>query len=155
MITTYRAATRKDGNMSELTATIREEIQALCAEGYTLYDNADYPHALRKFYQAWMLLPKPQTDFKEGGWILTAIGDSYFRSAQYEQGKEALTSALHCEGMIDNPFIHLRLGQCLLELNTASAACTHLGIAHERGGSKLFEKEAPKYLIAALQSDSL
>ena len=136
--------------MSKLTASIREEIKALCAEGYALYDIADYPHALRKFYQAWMLLPKPQTDFKEGGWILTAIGDSYFCSEQYEQGKEALTSALHCEDMIDNPFIHLRLGQCLLELGIVGTARTHLSIAHERGGSKLFEKEAPKYLIAAL-----
>lgn len=141
--------------MSELVAGIREEIQALCAEGYALYDNANYPLALRKFYQAWMLLPKPQTDFSEGGWILTAIGDSYFRSGQYEQGREALASALHCEGMIDNPFIHLRLGQCLLELDIPGIGCTHLGIAYERGGRKLFEKEAPKYLIAALQPDSV
>jgi tetratricopeptide (TPR) repeat protein len=145
----------EDGNMSELTATIREEIQALCAAGYVLYDAADYAHALRKFYQAWMLLPKPQTDFSEGGWILTAIGDSYFKSGQYEQGREALASALHCEGMIDNPFIHLRLGQCLLELAIPGTACTHLGIAYERGGRKMFEKEAPKYLMAALQPDSL
>jgi tetratricopeptide (TPR) repeat protein len=126
-------------------------IKKLCAEGYGLYDTGDYKSALRKFYQAWTLLPKPQTDFIESGWVLTAIGDAYFRSQQYDQAKEALASALHCEGMIDNPFIHLRLGQCLLELGTKNTASTHLGIAYERGGRKLFEKEAPRYLVAALQ----
>jgi len=141
--------------MSELIATIRDEIQTLCAEGYTLYDQADYVHALRKFYQAWMLLPKPQTDFSEGGWILAAIGDSYFRNGQYQQGREALVSALHCDNMIDNPFIHLRLGQCLLELGKTATACTHLSLAYERGTRMLFEHEAPKYLIAALQPESV
>ena len=136
---------------STLAPELHQRVRALCAEGYALYDGGDYKAALRTFYQAWMLLPKPQTDFIESGWVLTAIGDSYYRSGQFEQGKEALASALHCEGMIDNPFIHLRLGQCLLELGIKGTACTHLGLAYERGGRKLFEKEAPKYLMAALQ----
>ena len=131
------------------------QVRALCAQGYGCYDTGDFKQALRHFYQAWMLLPKPQTDFVESGWVLTAIGDSYFCSAQYEQAKEALASALHCEGMIDNPFIHLRLGQCLLELGQQGPACTHLGLAFERGGRKLFDKEAPKYLLAALPPDNL
>ena len=141
--------------MGELDKAIRDQIKALCAEGYALYDEAAYRSALRKFYQAWMLLPKPQTDYMESGWVLTAIGDSYFRSQQYEQGREALVSALHCEGMIDNPIIHLRLGQCLLELGSKAMATTHLGVAYERGSRKLFEKEAPKYLVAALQPDAI
>ena len=139
--------------MSELDKATREQIKRLCAEGYTLYDAGDFKQALRRFYQAWMLLPKPQTDHEAGGWVLTAIGDAYFRSQQYEQGKEALGSALHCEGMIDNPFIHLRLGQCLLELGHKGKASTHLHLAYERGGRKMFQKEAPKYLMAALQPD--
>ncbi len=141
--------------MSELDTDTRKEIKALCAAGYALYDCDDFRQALHKFYQAWMLLPKPQTDHVESGWVLTAIGDAYFRSQQYEQGREALASALHCEGMIDNPFIHLRLGQCLLEQGVKGLACTHLGIAYERGGRKLFEKEAPRYLMAALQPDAV
>ncbi len=142
-------------NESAMTDTLRNEIRALCAEGYALYDQADYKQALRKFYEAWMQLPKPQPGFVESGWVLSAIGDCYFRSQLYEQGKEALSSALHCEGMIDNPFVHLRLGQCLLELGIKGMACTHLGIAYERGGRKLFDHEAPKYLMAALQPDAI
>lgn len=140
--------------MSELDQATREKIKQFCAEGYGLYDAGDFRQALRRFYQAWMLLPKPQTEHEAGGWVLTAIGDTYFRSGQYQQGKEALASALHCDGMIDNPFIHLRLGQCLLELGFKGQACTHLALAYERGGRKLFQKEAPRYLMAALQPDS-
>ncbi len=139
--------------MGQMNQEQQATIKRLCAEGYTLYDAGDIRHALRKFYQAWMIFPKPQTDFAEAGWVLTAIGDAYFRSAQFAQGAEALASALHCEGMIDNPFIHLRLGQCLLETGNKATACTHLGIAYGRGGRKIFEKEAPKYLMAALQPD--
>lgn len=141
--------------MGQLDKQQKTDIKTLCAEGYALYDAGDMRLALRKFYQAWLIFPKPQTDFPEAGWVLTAMGDTYFRNAKFEEGKEALISALHCDGMIDNPFIHLRLGQCFLEIGNNTKASTHLGIAYERGGRKIFEKEAPKYLIAALQPDSL
>ncbi|HQQ63832.1 MAG TPA: hypothetical protein PLF22_09690 [Pseudomonadales bacterium] len=141
--------------MSELAEQTLKEVRAFCVEGYALYDRTYYRLALRKFYQAWTLIPKPQTDYKESGWVLTAIGDCYFCSEQYEQGKEALSSALHCPDMIDNPFVHLRLGQCLFELGIKNTACTHLGIAYDRGGRKMFEHEAPKYLIAARQPGSV
>jgi tetratricopeptide (TPR) repeat protein len=141
--------------MSELPAGLSEEIKALCASGYTLYDSGDYRQALHPFHQAWLLLPKPPMDFIESGMILTAMGDCHFRNKTYEQGKEKLEFALQCSGMIDNPFIHLRLGQCLLELGIKGAACTHLSVAYQRVGRKIFEKEAPKYLIAAMQPDSV
>lgn len=139
--------------MSTLDAVLQQSVRGLCAEAYGFYDKGEFRQALRKFYQAWNLLPKPQTDYPEAGWVLTAIGDAYFCSQQFDQGKEALTSALFCENMIDNPFIHLRLGQCLLELGIKATACTHLGIAYDRAGHQLFEKEAPKYLMAALQPE--
>lgn len=137
--------------MGQLDEKQRSEIKRLCSEGYALYDGGDMRAALRKFYAAWMTFPKPQTDFAEAGWVLTAIGDTYFRNKQFSQGKEALASALHCEGMIDNPFIHLRLGQCLLELGHKRQACNHLSTAYQRAGRRLFEKEAPKYLLSAIQ----
>ena len=139
--------------MGQLDTQQQERIKQLCAEGYQRYDSGDFRGALRQFYQAWMTFPKPQTDYPEAGWVLTAIGDAYFSNAQYAQGKEALASALHCEGMIDNPFIHLRLGQCLYEMGHKQQAGTHLRISYERAGRRIFEKEAPKYLLAVLQPD--
>lgn len=140
--------------MPSLDATQQEQIRTLCADGYALYDTHDMRGALRKFYQAWVIFPKPQTDFVEAGWVLTAIGDAYFRNQQFTQGREALASALHCEGLIDNPFIHMRLGQCLLELGHHRQACAHLTTAYQRAGRRLFDKEAPKYLMAVLQPDA-
>ena len=129
------------------------QIKALCAEGYRLYDEGNYKDALRLFYKAWTDLPKPQTDHEEAGWVLTAIGDCYFRTSQWAQGRESLNSALHCPGMKGNPFIHLRLGQCLYELDKPNDAIKHLEIAYLNGGSKLFQNEAPKFLMAAMQGD--
>jgi len=135
-----------------ITDLLIRKIKVLCAEGYRHYDNRQYKEALRLFYMAWTALPKPQTDYEQGGWVLTAIGDCYFRTEQWEQGRESLSSALHCPHMRGNPFIHLRLGQCLLELGKKEVACEHLEQAYMNGGSKLFQNEAPKYLIAAMEN---
>lgn len=137
-----------------LDPTLIRKIKALCAEGYRLYDQQAYKDALRLFYKAWTLFPKPQTDNPEAGWVLTAIGDSYFRSGQWEQGRESLASALRCPHMAGNPFIHLRLGQCLYELDKREVAIEHLELAYLNGGSKLFQNEAPKYLVAAMENVS-
>ncbi len=137
--------------MQELEPAQIQKIKALCREGYRLYDEDDFKEALRLFYKAWTALPKPQTEHEQAGWVLTAIGDCYFKTEQWEQGRESLSSALHCPSMQGNPFIHLRLGQCLLELGNKEKACEHLEQAYLNGGSKLFQNETPKYLVAAMQ----
>ena len=134
--------------MSELAANTTEHIKSLCAEGYRHYDTQDYKGALRIFYQAWLELPKPQTDWVEAGWVLTAIGDTYFRLNQFTQACEALNSALHCPQTRGNPFIHLRLGQSLLEQGDIAAARRELHRAYNAGGKAVFEREAQKYLTA-------
>lgn len=134
-----------------LDETLIKKVKVLCAEGYRLYDSSDHKEALRLFYKAWTALPKPQTEYEEAGWVLTAIGDCYFQTGQWEQGRESLSSALLCPNMKSNPFIHLRLGQCLYELDQLEKACQHLEQAYLNGGSKLFQNETPKYLVAAMQ----
>ena len=134
-----------------LDPSLVKKIKTLCAEGYRLYDQHDYKEALRLFYKAWMAVPKPQTEHVEAGWVLTAIGDCYFRTQQWDQGRESLTSALQCPKMDGNPFIHLRLGQCLYEMERTESAREHLEIAYMNGGSKLFQNEAPKFLICAME----
>lgn len=129
-----------------------KKVKALCAEGYRHYDNKAYKEALRLFYKAWTSLPKPQTDYEAGGWVLTAIGDCYFRTELWEQGRESLSSALHCPNAKGNPFIHLRLGQCLWEQGKHDVAVEHLEQAYMNSGSKLFQTESPKYLIAAMEN---
>jgi tetratricopeptide (TPR) repeat protein len=134
-----------------LDAELVKKIKTLCAGGYRLYDKGDYKAALRQFYTALMSIPKPHTQHAEAGWVLTAIGDSYFRTKQWDQGREALASALQCPGVQGNPFVHLRLGQCLLEMQRKAVACEHLELAYLNGGRKFFRSEAPKYLMAAME----
>ena len=125
------------------------KVRALCASGYREYDARRYPEALRLFYQAWLELPKPQSSWQESTWVLSSIGDCYFRLQQFKQGCESLTSALYCPAGQQSPFIHLRLGQCLHELKQPFLACKHLRKAYDTGGNSIFNGQDQKYRRAA------
>ena len=129
-----------------LQADISNKIKQLCKQGYEIFDRGDAKAALRCFYSAWTLLPKPQTLWQEAGWVLTALGDVYFAKGDYEQGREALLSALHCPHALGNPIIHLRLGQCLYELRNETEALDQFRLVVKNGGEALFQKENKKYL---------
>ncbi len=134
--------------MYKLPNETTEKIKSLCADAYQAYDEGDFRKALRLFYQGWVLLPKPQTQFREAGWLLVGIGDSYYRQKQYTPGCEALRSADHCPEATDNPFIHLRLGQCLYRIGEKASARNHLQKAYRLGGSALFADQDGAYLDA-------
>lgn len=135
--------------MQPLAPELNQQLRELCAQAYEHYDGGNYRAALRLFYRAWTLIPKPQAEYEQSGWVLSAIGDAYFKAGQFEQGREALISALHCEQMSANPFVHLRLGQCLYGLAETEAAATHLQVAWQRGGNRLFAHEPPHFLALA------
>lgn len=134
---------------SILDEALAKRVRQLCAEGYRIYDEGDWEQALRRFYQAWTLIPKPQTQFEASGWVLTAIGDAYFAKHNYRAAIEALRSALFCPKTVGNPFVHLRLGQCYLEQQQIDDAERHLARALYSGGEELFAKEVPFYLERA------
>lgn len=134
---------------TRLDATLDKRVRQLCADGYRIYDGGDFETALRRFYQAWTLLPKPQTRYETSGWVLTAIGDAYFAKRNFGAGIEALRSALFCPNTVGNPFVHLRLGQCYLEQQQTDDADRHLARALYSGGEDLFGKESAHYLDVA------
>ncbi len=136
--------------MPALNQELAEHIKQLCASGYEQYDQGDLAQAIRLFYQAWIKLPKPQTDYEEAGWVLTALGDGYFRQQKYQQAIEALTSALYCPNLANNPFVQLRLGQCYFHLPNTAAARSALFKAYQGGGENLFNKEPPQYRAAII-----
>lgn len=53
---------------------------------------------------------------------------------------------MHCPGAIGNPFLHLRLGQCQLELGNNDQAADELTRAYMAEGTTIFQDEDPKYL---------
>ena len=128
-----------------LSSEVSDKLKHLCNQGYLFFDKGDTKAALRLFYQAWTILPKPQNQWLEAAWVLTALGDVYFAKGDYEYGREALLSALHCSKAMGDPVIHLRLGQCLLELGQHSAAQLQFKQVLKNGGEALFKKENNKY----------
>jgi tetratricopeptide (TPR) repeat protein len=136
---------KKTTTPSLLSSALSDKLRDICQQGYVKYDTRDYSSAIRLFYSAWTLIPKPQTQWQESGWVLTALGDAYFAKGEFLLGKEALASALHCPKSERNPFIHLRLGQCEFELGETDAACVHFGQVVEHAGIALLDKEDKKY----------
>jgi len=131
-----------------LTEDQLNNIKQICSEGYTCYDANNYKAALRLFYQAWLVLPKPQSAYKASGWVLTAIGDTYYRLNRHSQAIEALSSAMHCDGIEQNPFVFLRLGQSYYDSGEISLARRELFKAWNKGGEIVFKSEPPQYYLA-------
>jgi tetratricopeptide (TPR) repeat protein len=132
--------------MAELTDDIHEQIQELSASGDALADAGRYEDALGIYWAAWDLLPEPQTDWDAATWLLTAIGDANFHLGEYSAGHDNLSIAMHCPAAIGNPLIHLRLGQCQLELGNEDRAADELARAYMIEGQQIFEDQDPKYL---------
>ncbi|WP_101760358.1 tol-pal system YbgF family protein [Oceanicoccus sp. KOV_DT_Chl] len=130
-----------------LDPEIDKNIRQLCEQGYLHFDQGDTKAAIRTFYSAWTLLPKPQTEWEQAGWILTALGDAYFAKGDFNSGREALSSALHCPKAAGNPVIHLRLGQCEFELGALDNAQQQFELVKQNGGNQLFAQVDPKYLL--------
>jgi tetratricopeptide (TPR) repeat protein len=128
-----------------LPAALTQLLREHCRQGYAYYDQGNFKQAIRCFFTAWTKIPKPQPHWQESGWILTALGDAYFRKGDFDNALEALNSALHCPNTTNNPFIYLRLGQCYWETAASRKARLAFGKVIQLGGAELFAQEDAKY----------
>ncbi|AFU97959.1 hypothetical protein M5M_03750 [Simiduia agarivorans SA1 = DSM 21679] len=131
-----------------LDTALEKKLKALCAQGYSLYDQGDFNAAVRAFYQAWLVLPKPQTQYPQASWVLTALADGYHRAGKPRQALEAAQSALCCPGSETNFIALLRKGQALLDLGDTAAARIALYKVFNQQGQTAFSNEPPRYLEA-------
>ncbi len=131
--------------MSELASDLLAQIQSLCETGDQFAGGDEYVDALEHYWQAWDLLPEPQTDYEAATWILTAIGDANYLGGDYEAGRDNLSLAMHCPDALGNPFLHLRLGQCHFELNNLDQAADELARAYMGAGHEIFDGEPKRY----------
>ena len=132
--------------MSELSEATDSEIQRLSAKGDALAGEQKYSEAIPVYWQAWDLLPEPKTEWEAATWLLAAIGDANFLGRDYTAGKDNLTTAMRCPNATGNPFLHLRLGQCQLELGVLDRAADELMRAYMSAGTEIFKDQDPKYL---------
>lgn len=129
-----------------LPSNIEKKIRNFCRGGYEAYDQKQFKQAIRLFFQAWNLLPKPQIQWQASGWVLTALGDAYYQLGNYTSALEALNSALHCPKNNRNPFVYMRIGQSLQGLKQLEAAKKALQKTIELGGESLLKNENSRYL---------
>jgi tetratricopeptide (TPR) repeat protein len=133
--------------MSDLPDDLSEEVQRLCAEGDELADQQRYEEALSRYEAAWALLPEPRTDWATAIWILAAIGDAHFHRGDFASGRRALMEAMiRGDGANGNPFLRLRLGQCMYEMGAMKEAANWLTGAYLMEGRAIFAEDSPKYL---------
>jgi tetratricopeptide (TPR) repeat protein len=146
MIIAIRLRLAKTENlMPELPDKLYQRIVSLCERGDALAEQEDYDDALQRYEEAWSLLPEPRSDWEAASWIQAAIGDAYFFTGDFVSGAEAFRTALNSIEAHQNPFLHLRLGQCEYEMGNSPKAGDELIRAYMLGGDEVFEDEDPKY----------
>jgi tetratricopeptide (TPR) repeat protein len=124
----------------------QERIVELCSEGERLAARRELGTALLRYREALALIPRPVEEHDAAARVLTAIGDMCFLLGRFSEGKHALQGAVRSSEGSTVPFIHLRLGQCELELGNQERAVAELARAYKGGGEELFSSEDPKYL---------
>lgn len=133
--------------LAELPYSLYAEVERLSSEGNEFADASDFQQALSRFQAAWQVLPEPRGSWSAGLWLLVSIGDMWFQLRRYPEGREALMTAMKFYAEAPgNPFIRLRLGQCMFELGENREAANWLAGAFISEGMRLFGGEDPKYV---------
>lgn len=129
----------------KLPPDVEQEIKSLCNDGATLVKLGQKPEAWQKYVAALNLLPEPEVEWEITTQILIAMGDLRFQKPDFAGSLQAFQDAVRCPGGLGDPFIHLRLGQCYLELGDEHRAADNLTRAYMGGGREVFQQEDPKY----------
>lgn len=90
--------------------------------------------------------PEPKSQWNASTWILAAIADAAFLANYKTSAREALEYAMVCPDAVGNPFLHLRLGQVLLDTGEHDRAADELMRAYMGAGADLFAAEDQRYL---------
>jgi tetratricopeptide (TPR) repeat protein len=123
-----------------------EGIVAFYEEGEKLMQEGRIGSALGKYADAWALIPDPKERWTISTSVISAIADCWFLAGRYEEVLRALEFGMNCPDAVGNPFLHLRLGQALLEEGQNRRAEEELMRAYEAHGEAIFEHQDPKYL---------
>lgn len=133
--------------MTELPHEVAAEVEALSAEGEGAAAEGAFAQAVLRFEAALALLPEPAQQWGIARWLWYAIGDARFRGGDFAGALESLSLAL-LNGDPGNALLHLRRGQCLVELGHVDEGLDALARAFAGGGRALFAREEPRWLEA-------
>ncbi|MET3726300.1 tetratricopeptide repeat protein [Sphingomonas trueperi] len=130
----------------ELPSTVHDAITHLCADGDVLAASGKFEEAIAEYNRAWEILPEPKSQWNASTWILAAVADAAFLGGFKTSAREALEFAMACPNAIGNPFLHLRLGQVLLDAGEHDRAADELMRAYMGAGPDLFASEDERYI---------
>jgi tetratricopeptide (TPR) repeat protein len=133
-------------NNIELSDELYSKIEKLSEQGNDLVDEDDFEGALLKFQTALDLLPEPKDQWEAAMWLYASMGDMYLFTEDFDSAKENFFNALNCPDGQESGFVHLRLGESLLELGEEDKAVDHLLRSYMLEGPEIFEEEEDKYL---------
>jgi tetratricopeptide (TPR) repeat protein len=127
-----------------LTAEQLQEIQERIDQGDTFLNSGNFARALELYQQAASLIPEPKGDYEISLPVLTAIGEALFYSGRYSDALSVFRRAAKSPGGIENPLVHLRLGQAYYELGDFDSAGDELTRAYMLTGEDIFQGEDEK-----------
>lgn len=136
---------KQKGNTMELNNEIYIIVKECSRLGEMFFEVGEYRFAIEKYKEALEILPHSKNQWEAATWLNTALGDSYFMVDSYEEAKNYFFDALNCPNGTENPFILLRLGQSLWELDEKRKALEYLIKAYKLGGKRIFDGEDEKY----------
>jgi hypothetical protein len=128
-----------------LPAATRRGIDALAKRGAQLEKENKPAEAWATYGEAFGLIPEPKVNWVATPWVLGVAADVAFRAGQCARALGMLNDAINCAAPNVNPFINLRIGQCLYELGEKKRAAHHLTLAYMAEGRDAFAGEDPKY----------
>lgn len=134
-----------NGN-GESSLDLHAQIKKFSSDGDLLAGSGRSEEAIAQYHNAWALIPSPQNDWEAGTWILAAFADACFLSGFTSSAREALQYAMTCPGGLGNPFLHLRLGQVLLDAAQNDRAAEQMMCAYMGAGPEIFAAEDAHYL---------
>jgi hypothetical protein len=132
--------------VAELPKECFAEVERLCNEGVAQMGKREFLGASDSFADALDRIPEPVVQWNAGAWILVAMAECAFRAGSFGSAVDPLMDAMLGPGTIGNPWVHLRLGQCLLEVGKAERAADELARAYRGGGREIFKDQDPAYL---------
>lgn len=136
----------------DLEQELHGRIAELCELGDAHVEAGDLDAAVEKYEEALSLVPRPIERWNVSTWILTALGDALYLGKDHRAARAALDEATRCPRGLDNPFIHLRLGQAELELGNEPRARDELARAYLAASEEIFAGEDPRYLALAKEA---
>jgi tetratricopeptide (TPR) repeat protein len=134
--------------MTGLPEGPHEQVRRLLDEGDDHLDGGRPKEALSRYRAAWGLLPEPRTDHPDAPNILAAIGDAHIHRRDFAPARDAFMTAMKCSHgePTGNPYLRMRLGQCMYEMREMKEAANWLAGAYLLEGVALFAHDDPKYL---------